>query len=92
VKEMDGPPLAARPCSPTGGRVFSLPRGGESVGLFCFDQDISLERFLAMIVQIRTVTKLQYTYSFDPSRALVLRGSASQIAAAQRLIEAWIHP
>jgi hypothetical protein len=78
---------------PVGGQAppqpveYRLPGGNEVVRVFYLTQTASPQRLQEIVNTVRTTTKLQRVFPCGTQKALAVRGTDNQIAAAERLVQ-----
>ena len=67
---------------------YRLPGGGEDVvRVFYLTHGETAQRLQEIAVEVRSITSVRRLFTYNAPRAMALRGTASQIAMADRLIQ-----
>jgi hypothetical protein len=80
LKELDGP-------GGQGTKEFKAVGPGSQVAQVAYVNAATPQSLLETVNEIRSQTKMQHVFPFNPQRALALRGTADQLARAQQVIQ-----
>jgi len=66
---------------------YALPGGDDIVRVFFLTHTGTPQELQEVAVQVRTTTQVRRLFTYNAPRAMALRGTADQIAMAERLIK-----
>ena len=66
--------------------VYRVPAVDDVVEILFLPQNQPVSAFQAEATRIRTVTNIRRVYTYNRLRALLVRGTASEVAEARRLV------
>ncbi len=86
--ELDKPANEQSPAQGPAPHRYRAPYSDEdTVRVFYLPRNATVQGFQEMATRIRTATKIRRAFTYNPRRALAVRGTADQIALAEQMIQ-----